>query len=359
MHDQPSTSRPAAWRRWLSPATTAIHPRGDDTWVASAARGRALALLAALCFGLNGSMAKLVLQAGMPADRLTQLRSTGAAACLLAIVVVRQPQALRVRREEIWVLVASGLCGVALVQFLYFVAIARLPVGVALLLEFTAPVLVALWTRFGFPTSRRRPVHVRVWAALVLVVAGLGVLAQVWEGLTLDGLGMLAGLASAAALAAFYLLGEHGVSGRDGLSFASLIFAVGALAWAILRPWWGFPNEVLGRTADGGLPVWLLAVGVVGVGTVLAYLLTFEALRHLSASDASVVATAEPLLAGLIAWVLLGEILTPFQLIGGAVVLAGILLAQTAPEAPDLPAIPDASPGRGGIDAAGGGWTGD
>lgn len=346
------TPRARPWRRWLSPATTAIHPRGSDTsvdtWVPSAAKGRVLALLAALCFGLNGSMAKLVLQAGMPADRLTQLRSTGAAACLLAIVVARRPQSLRVRRQEVWVLVASGLAGVALVQFLYFVAIARLPVGVALLLEFTAPVLVALWTRFGFPTARRRPVHARVWAALVLVVAGLGVLAQVWQGLTLDGLGLAAGLASAAVLAAFFLLSEHGVAGRDGLSFAGLIFAVGALAWAVLRPWWGFPAEVLGRTAEGGLPVWLLAVGVVLIGTVLAYLLTFEGLRHLSASDASVVATAEPLLAGLIAWALLGEVLTAYQLVGGAVVLGGIVLAQTAPEVglPPAPPAPPVSAGR-------------
>jgi drug/metabolite transporter (DMT)-like permease len=128
---------------------------------------------------------------------------------------------------------------------------------------------------------------------------------------------------------------------RDGTSFAALVLTVGAVVWAIARPWWTFPFDVLGRTSEvGGAPVWLLCVGVVVIGTIAPYLLTFGALRHLAATDVAVVATAEPLLAGLIAWVVLGEVLTPAQLVGGAVVMAGILLAQTAPPAGGLLAPP-------------------
>jgi drug/metabolite transporter (DMT)-like permease len=295
-------------------------------------RGRTYALLAAVCFGANGSMSKLVLQSGMPPERLTALRATGAAIVLLALVAVTRPGALRITRRELPTLVLCGLAGVALVQYLYVVAIGRLPVGVALLIEFTAPVLVALWTRFGFPARARRPVHNRVWTALALVVVGMAVLAQVWDGLTLDGIGLLAAAGSAGALAAFFLLSEHGVVDRDGLSFAALVFAVGAITWSVVRPWWTFPVDLLAGTSDPhGVPIWLLCIGVVLIGTVASYLLTFAALRHLSATDASVVGTAEPLLAGLVAWIVLSEVLTLAQAIGGAIVLGGILLAQSAP----------------------------
>lgn len=324
MSEPTDTRTPATLAQAL--AATPVEPP------TSAATGRALALLAALCFGANGTISKLVLQSGLPADRLTALRSAGAAIVLLVVVGITRPSALRVRREELGVLVLCGLAGVALVQWLYFVAIERLPVGVALLVEFTAPVLVAVWTRFGVPARRRRSVHGRVWLALLLVVGGMAVLAQVWDGLTLDGLGLLAGFGAAGALAAFFLLSDHALGGRDGLSFAALVFTVGAIAWAILRPWWTFPvADLAGTSAVGGVPVWLLCVGVVLIGTVAPYLLIFTALRHLGATDASVVGTAEPLLAGLVAWAVLAEVLTPIQLVGGAVVMAGILLAQTVP----------------------------
>ncbi|HUG83425.1 MAG TPA: DMT family transporter, partial [Euzebya sp.] len=142
--------RQAPWQRWVSPATAVMRPGLLVTAKPPSARtGRLLALLAALCFGANGTMSKLVLQAGMPADRLTALRSGGAALALLVMVAATRPGALRIRPREVPTLLLCGLAGVALVQWLYFIAIARLPVGVALLIEFTGPVLVALWTRFG------------------------------------------------------------------------------------------------------------------------------------------------------------------------------------------------------------------
>jgi drug/metabolite transporter (DMT)-like permease len=329
----------------------------------SAATGRLLALLGAACFGVNGTLSKLVLQAGLPADRLTALRSGGAAVVLLLVLAVRRPSSLRVSRREVPIILAGGVAGVALVQVLYFLAIARLPVGVALLIQFTAPVLVAVWSRFGLPRRARVEVGSRVWAALALVLVGLAVLSQVWDGVTLDPGGLLAATGSMVALAAFFVVGAHamgegsaaGEAGRDPVSYAALTFAVGAVVWGVLAPWWSFPVEVLGRTSEvGGVPVWLLCAGVVLVGTVASYLLSFGALRLLGPTDASVVGTVEPLLAGLVAWTVLGEVLTSAQLLGGAVVLAGILLAQTAPArapgpepAEPAPAAPAPAPHAG------------
>ena len=94
------------------------------------------------------------------------------------------------RPREIVRLVGFGITGVALVQWFYFVAIARLPVGIALMLQFTAPVLVALWVRFVY----REPVRSRIWLGIACSLGGLALVAEVWSGLALDGIGVLAGL---------------------------------------------------------------------------------------------------------------------------------------------------------------------
>ena len=141
----------------------------------------------------------------MPSLRLTELRATGAFVGLAAFLALTAPGRLRVSRDEVALLVVYGIVGFALVQWLYFVAIERLPIGIGLLLEFTAPVLVALWARLVW----HEPVRRRVWAALALALAGLTLVAQVWEDVTLDAVGVAAGLLAAGALATYYLAGEH------------------------------------------------------------------------------------------------------------------------------------------------------
>lgn len=298
--------------------------------------GYLLYLAAASLFAINGTVSKSILLAGVPAERLSQLRVTLAFLVLLIVVALTRPRALRLRRSEIGPLLAYGILGVAMTQWLYFVAIEKLPVGVALLIEFTAPIMVALWARFG------RHEHVRrtVWLALALALVGLGMVAQVWEGFTLDAIGVLAGFGAAAALALYYVLGERQVSAgddpRDPVSLTMWGFGAAALFWAIAAPWWTFPWATMSGAgaplgADGpGVSLWALATWMVVLGTVVPFWLVVESLRHLSASQASVVGMAEPVLASLIAWVALGEVLAPVQLVGGAVVLAGIVLAETS-----------------------------
>ena len=103
-------------------------------------------VLAASCFIVNAGVARVAMDAGVPADRLAGLRSVGTAAALLLIVVaLRRVRTLRVSLTEVPWLLLYGVVGVALLQVSYFVAIHRLPVGIALLLEYLAPVLIALW----------------------------------------------------------------------------------------------------------------------------------------------------------------------------------------------------------------------
>jgi drug/metabolite transporter (DMT)-like permease len=301
--------------------------------------GYALVAGAATLFAVNGVVAKVALAPeGLTSLRLTELRITGAAAGLLAALAVLRPTALRMSREELPFLVVFGIAGVALVQWLYFFAIHRLEIGVALLLQYTAPILVALWARFVLGRTVRR----RVWAALALALAGLSLVVEVFSGLDLDALGVSASLGAAVAFAAYILLAERGVVGRDAVSLSAFGFCFGALFFAVVQPWWSFPGgalddrvSLLGNLASVEVPVWGLALWIVVLGTIAPFGLFVAALAHVPAPRAAIVAMVEPVLATVIAWAWLEESLAPAQLAGGVLVLGGIVLAQTARGEPE------------------------
>lgn len=302
--------------------------------------GVAMSVGASLLFAVNGSVAKVVLGGDLSSLQLVELRSAGAAVVLVALVAVRRPAALRTTRRELGFLAVYGTLGIALVQWLYFVAIARMPVSVALLLEYTAPLLVALWVRF----VRGEAVRPRVWAALALSLGGLALVAQVWEGVVLDGVGVAAAFAAAVALAAYYLMGERGLAERDPLSLSAWTFLFATVLWSIVQPWWTLPWGALatsaplpGPLAAASAPLWALVVWIVLLGTVAPFLLVLGAIGRLGSTRVGVLGTFEPVLAGAVAWVVLGEVLEGVQLVGAAVVLVGIVLAETARRRRDEP----------------------
>ena len=297
------------------------------------ARGYALYLFAATLFALNGTISKSILLTGIDASRLSQLRVTAAFVILLVVVAITRPQRLRIARSEIWTLLAYGILGVAMTQYLYFVAIELLPVGVALLIEFTAPLMVALWFHFGLRHHTPRI----VWLGLFIALAGLAMVAQVWQGFTLNPLGVAAAFGAAASLALYFLIGDAVVrrpEPRDPVSLTMYGFGAAALFWAIVQPWWSFPWEQL--AGDGyplgadsaGVPIAALVAYMVILGTVIPFWLIVVSLQHIRASQASVIGMTEPLLASFIAWVALGEVLTPLQLVGAVTELVGVYLAE-------------------------------
>lgn len=295
--------------------------------------GYAMTLAAATLFAVNGAVSKLALEAGeMGTLRWTELRSTGGFVGLLLAVSILAPSRLGVARSQLPALALYGLFGFALVQWLYFVAIARLPIGIGLLFEFTAPVLIALWARFAW----KEPVRQRVWVALALVIAGLVLVARVWQGATLDGIGVAAGLLAAGALAFFYLQGERLAGRHDSLAVVCVALGFASLFWALVQPWWSFPFSSLTVEATlpgeilGTAPVWALAAWTIVLGTIAPFVLSIRALQHLPATTVGIVATFEPVAAAAVAWVWLGETLVAVQIAGGLVVLAGILLAETS-----------------------------
>src|SRR3712207_5657046 len=128
----------------MTTTTTDVVPTASTATPSHPLRGLLLGLTGAGLFAVNGTMSKLVLTAGVTSLQLVLLRSVGAAVCLFVLVGLTRPAALRITRREVVFFAAYGITGIALCQWFYFVAIERLPVAVALLLEYTAPLLVAL-----------------------------------------------------------------------------------------------------------------------------------------------------------------------------------------------------------------------
>ncbi|MBM7785303.1 EamA family transporter [Tenggerimyces flavus] len=296
-------------------------------------RGTVLILVASVCFGTSGPFAKAIMGAGVSAQHVASARITTAAVLLLVGVAIFRPSVLRIPRKS-WPLVgAYGLFGVGIVQLLYFAAVARIPIGIAMLLEFTAPILVALWVRF----VRRTVLPWRAWLGTALALTGLVLVAQVWQGLAFDALGLLFGVGTAFTAAAYFLLGERGVSSTSPLGLVTWGMIVGAAAIWLLAPPWTFPLEALGSTtAFGGwmLPVWLLLVLMAVVSTVLAYLLSIAAMQYLPSNVVSVLALCEPVVATVAAWVLLGQALTSIQILGAVVLLTGATVVQLSTAKP-------------------------
>jgi drug/metabolite transporter (DMT)-like permease len=298
------------------------------------ALGYAMVLTAATLWAVNGTVSKVILTSGdVTSERLTEVRATGAFLLLFAVLLVWRRHTLRVSARELPFLVAFGVGGLAFVAWFYFVAIERLEIGVALLIQYIAPVLVALWARYVLHENVRQ----RIWAALALSIIGLSLLLQLWQGLELDRVGLLASAGAALTFALYILMADRGIRRRSTSSLLAYGFLFAAIFWAVVQPWTSFPWELLddsvsllGRLESIELPVWLLMAWMVVLGTIVPFGLLVAALRHVTPTRAGILAMFEPVAGTIVAYAWLREELSPTQLVGAAVVLAGIGLAQTA-----------------------------
>jgi drug/metabolite transporter (DMT)-like permease len=296
------------------------------------ALGYAMVMAAATLWAVNGAVSKVILSGGVSSLRLAEIRSTGAFALLALVLAAVRPATLRLRAREVPYFALFG-AGLALVQLFYFLAIHRLAIGIALLIEYLAPVLVALYARFVLHQEVRR----RIWIAIALAVTGLALVVEIWSGLSLDAAGVVAALAGAGAYALYLLVAEHGVGDRDPVSLVCFGFLFASIFWAIVQPWWSFPRDLIseqvsldGRLSSLHLPVWSLVAWMIVLGTIVPFGLLVGALRHVAATRVAIVAMLEPVLATVIAYAWLEESLTAVQLLGAVVVLGAIFLAQSA-----------------------------
>lgn len=288
-------------------------------------------LITTALFGFNASVSKVVLTAGIDPTRLVALRCAGSALLLGLAIYLTDKSRLAITRRQLPMLIVVALTGAALIQWLFFVAIDRLPVGVALLLQYTSPLLVAVFSHVMLDDRLGR----RVWLALGLCLGGLVLVAQVWRDTGLDTIGVFAALTSAVCMATFGLLGKRSLERQDPLALSFWMFAIAAVFWSIVRPWWQFEPGVLteqasllGNLSQFQLPVWVSLLWVIVAGTVLPYATWVSALRQLSPTVTGIVAMSEPVIAGLVAWIWLGQSLGAVQLVGAGLVVTGAVLVQ-------------------------------
>jgi drug/metabolite transporter (DMT)-like permease len=280
-------------------------------------------VVAAACWAANAVIAAGAFELGVTPERLAQARVVVALVPLAAYLLVARRDLLRPPRAAVPALIGFGACIVA-VNFSYYVAIDRVPVGVAVALQYTAPVLVLA----GTAVIARRSPQATIWLAGALSLVGAVLVSGALAGAqqTLDGLGLLAGVAAALTFAGYLVTAE--LAGRRGTHPVTTLFigfCVAAVIWTVVLPLWNWPIELF---ADPQIAWRVVAVGL--LGTLLPFGLVVAALRWISSALAGIAATAEPVLAALLAWLFLGQVLSVPQLIGGALVIAGVLIAQMA-----------------------------
>jgi drug/metabolite transporter (DMT)-like permease len=308
--------------------------------------GLGLALVSALAFGGSGVAAKPLIEAGLDPLHVVWLRVVGAA--LVMLPLAWRHRAL-VRGKPV-LLAGFGLLAITGVQAFYFASLSRIPVGVALLIEYLAPAMLLGWVRF----VQRRPVTRAAAVGVVLAVGGLACVVEVWAGLSFDVLGLLLALGAACCQVGYFVLADQSGEGDDAVDPLGVIaygLIVGAGVMTVIAQPWNLKWEILGGGVDMGgsqVQAWALLAWVVLIATVVAYVTGVVSVRKLSPQVAGVLACLEAVIATVAAWVLLREHLSMPQIVGGAVVLIGALIAQSA-----TPKAPSEGPVAGGVPVPG------
>jgi drug/metabolite transporter (DMT)-like permease len=294
----------------------------------SSLRGYASVLAAALMWASSGTASKALFQSGVTPFQLVQLRVTFASALLGLVLALFARPLLRIRASDtvsLWVL---GGVLLALVQVTYLYTISKMPVAAAILIQYTSPVMVAVYS-ICFWGER-----LITWKGIALCLSLLGCYLVV-GGYNLSLLrvnfeGTLTGIASAILFAAYSLFGERGMHryGPWTVSFYAFLFA--AVTWNIFEVPFHFVY------ADYSATQWSYILYIAVVGTLLPFGLFFVGVNHIRSTRACITSTAEPISAGFMAFLFLGEILEPLQIVGGAFVVAAIVLLQIGKEQSEM-----------------------
>lgn len=290
----------------------------------------------AVFFAFNGVPSKLIMETKLlSATRLTEFRTIGAFLVILTFVLLRNRKSLIVSKSEALWLVAFGLIGFSAVNLFYFLSIQRLHVSIALIIEFTSPIWISLFLKFIV----KKPVSKLMWWGLTIGFFGLILLAQVWKGTTLDPLGVIFAVIDAFAMTGYFLIAERLLKIHERPALLVWGLGISSLFFLIIQPIWKFPTAIFsahvhltGRFSGLVFPGWALLLWVVVCGTVVPYAFVLSGLKGLTASTSSVIGMLEPIFAGIFAWIILQERLTAWQLIGAAIILVGIYLADKAKE---------------------------
>ena len=271
----------------------------------------------------------MVVDSGIPAEQLELIRSGVSALLAGAVLVFTNPKAFKLTWREVPLLLAFGVFGLALMQWAYSNAVSILPVGIALLFEYTAIIIVPIAARIVFKEKTTRT----FWYGVVLVLGGLLVVSQIWAG-GLNPVGVGYALLAAVLLAFYFLMGQHAGLTRDPLSTMFYTMLIATIFWGILSGGQASTIDLAqvvnltGNLSAWNVPVWVPLAWLTVMGTFAPMAMGFIALKLTTASKVSVTQTAEPVFAFIFGWLWLGQSMNLLQTLGGALVIAGIIFAQ-------------------------------
>lgn len=302
--------------------------------------GLIFALLSAATFGVSGPFAKSLIESGWSPGGAVFARVAGGALVMMVIAVATQWPRLRQVSAHTRTVLLYGVFAISGVQLCFFNAVQHLSVGVALLLEYLAPIIVIGWV--WIIKGARPSVQTLLGAAVAMI--GAAVVIDVFGSAEISAVGVAWGLAAAACLAVYFVISERAdgdlhpvVLAASGLTVSAVV--IGALGLVGVLPLqFSASNAVV---ADHSVNVWLPVVVLVLVSTVIAYLTGIAAITLLGPTIGSLVALTEVLCAVLAAWILVGESVTALQAVGGAAIIVGLVLARLGQVAPNqIPADP-------------------
>ena len=289
--------------------------------------GLGFAVLSATSFGLSGALAKGLLDAGWSAGAAVTVRVLIAAAVLVVPALVQLRGRWGLLRGNVALITAFGFLAVAGCQLAYFNAVQHMQVGVALLIEYTAPVVVIgwLWLRRG-----QRPGRLTVLGA-ALAAGGLVLVLDLVSGADLSVVGVLWALGAMMGLAGYFVISADETNGLPPIVLAAGGLIVGALTLVVAGVAGAVPMHASTRDvaySNFTVPWWLPMLGLALVAAALAYVTGIAASRRLGSRLASFVALLEVLAALVFAWLLLDEMPRSVQLVGGLLILVGVIVVK-------------------------------
>ena len=276
--------------------------------------------LAAILFAISGTSAKFLFNDGITAFQLIQMRTTLAFTGLLIWLCLRYPTLLKISTKNLPYFIGLGMFGIGSAQFFYLLAISKINVAAAILLHYTGPVFVALYVVFVQRQKLRFNITLAISGTLIgcfLVVGAYNL-----QLFALNRIGIIAGILAAVSFAVYSILSDYGM--RKYTPWTVLLYGLlfAALMWNILHP----PLEAFFHRYSPVQWGWILFIGI--CGTIFPFGLYFEGVKRIQPTHASITATLEPISAGVIAAVFLGEVMAPLQIIGGLIVIVSIIILQ-------------------------------
>jgi len=281
------------------------------------------AICAATLWGIAGTVAKYLFIRGVTPIVLTQVRQTLSFVVLLAFFLIVRRDLARIRLRDVPYLASLGIAGLAMVQICYYTSVSKIQVAAAILLEYMAPVLILVYAA----TFMKEKITLAKFGALVLAVTGCSLVAGIYnvDFLKLNLTGVVWGLLSAVFFAFYTLYGQAGLGKYNAMTLFAYASCFGAVLWWVVNP----PSSFFAVKYSGS--TWLAFLFIAVFGTILPYVLYFKSLECLEASRVSITSTLEPVMAGAVAFLFIGETMDFLQMTGGVLVIAAIILLQQSP----------------------------